>query len=496
MAEKDQNVRNLFARPRGHFRLLVTTLLGVSVIGSGTVKGQAFAPLCSFSGSNGALPRAGLVASGGALYGTSFGGGSWGRGAVFVVNRNGTGLAALYNFTGGSDGGQPSSALVLAGGTLYGTTVDGGGANNGTLFSINTNGAGFATLHDFSAGTGVFPTITNSDGVNPFAGLILSGNFLYGTTFNGGGSGRGTVFAIHTDGTGFTNLYAFTAGTGAFPNIINSDGAYPRAGLVLSGNTLFGVATGGGTSGAGTVFAVNTDGSVFRTLYSFTATSSNTNSDGAGPGAALVLAGDLLFGTAEQGGSSGIGTVFAINTNGTGFTNLHSFMGSDGAKPLAGLVLSDGTLFGTTWQGGSASNGVVFSIGTNGTAFTTIHNLAAGTGAFPVVTNSDGAFIYGSLILSGNDLLGVASSGGGSADGTIFTVTLPAPPMLAATVADGSFVVTWPTNISGFTLQSSAAPDSLTGWTAVSPDPVVVNGQYTSTNAISGVQRFFRLGKN
>ncbi len=34
----------------------------------------------------------------------------------------------------------------------------------------------FTTLHSFTAGSGSYPTITNSDGANPYAGLILHGN--------------------------------------------------------------------------------------------------------------------------------------------------------------------------------------------------------------------------------------------------------------------------------------------------------------------------------
>jgi len=73
--------------------------------------------------------------------------------------------------------------------------------------------------------------------------LILSGNTLYGTTASGGSSGNGTVFAVNTDGSVFTNLYSFTGG---------NDGGAPRAGLILSGNTLYGTTTGGGSSGYGT----------------------------------------------------------------------------------------------------------------------------------------------------------------------------------------------------------------------------------------------------
>src|SRR5665213_3179789 len=172
----------------------------------------------------------------------------------------------------------------------------------------------------------------------------------------------------------FTTLYSFTATSGGYST--NSDGAYPRAGLILSGNTLYGTAEGGGSSGNGTVFAVSTNGTGFTNLYSFTALSDGyygTNSDGTIPEAGLILSGNTLYGTATGGGSGGNGTVFAVNTNGTGFTNLHSFMAmstnssgrytnSDGATPDAGLILSGNTLYGTAFRGGSSGNGTIFSL--------------------------------------------------------------------------------------------------------------------------------------
>jgi uncharacterized repeat protein (TIGR03803 family) len=164
---------------------------------------------------------------------------------------------------------------------------------------------GFTNLHSFTA-LSVVNNYTNSDGANPYAGLILSGNILYGTATGGGSGGNGTVFAVHTDGSGFTNLYSFTGG---------SDGGYPFAGLVLSGNTLYGAALDGGSSGAGTVFAINTDGTGFTNLHSFTAAPGPlfTNSDGAYPYAGLIVSGNTLYGTAGWGGSSGKGTVFSLS---------------------------------------------------------------------------------------------------------------------------------------------------------------------------------------
>ncbi|HAO78404.1 MAG TPA: hypothetical protein DCQ92_05390, partial [Verrucomicrobia subdivision 3 bacterium] len=162
----------------------------------------------------------------------------------------------------------------------------------------------FTTLYSFTAVSG---SGANSDGAWPYAVLILLGNTLYGTTQFGGSSGKGTVFAVSTNGTGFTNLHSFTATSGSL--YTNSDGADPWAGLILSGNTLYGTAFRGGSSGTGTVFAVSTDGMGFTNLHSF-----NSSSDGANPFAGLILSGNTLYGTAQFGGSSGTGTVFAVST--------------------------------------------------------------------------------------------------------------------------------------------------------------------------------------
>src|SRR5882724_4897951 len=115
---------------------------------------------------------------------------------------------------------------------------------------------------------------------------------------------------------------------------------------------------------------------IFTTLHSFTATSVSyrgTNIDGAYPQASLVLLGNTLYGTASYGGQFGNGTVFAVKTDGTGFTNVHSLTGSDGAAPFAGLVLSGNILYGTGSRGGGGTDGTVFAINTDGTGFTNLH---------------------------------------------------------------------------------------------------------------------------
>src|SRR5215472_4016641 len=165
----------------------------------------------------------------------------------------------------------------------------------------------FAVLSSLPSGT---------NGIGP-EGLITSGDTVYATAYSGGSNGGGTVFKFHADGTAITTLHNFIGGT--------NDGVTPRAGLILSGKTLYGTTSLDGSGGGGTVFALSTDGTSYTNLHSF------SGSDGANPLAPLVLLSNRLYGTTYGGGSDRGGTVFALNTDGTAFTNLHSFTYSDGA---------------------------------------------------------------------------------------------------------------------------------------------------------------------
>jgi uncharacterized repeat protein (TIGR03803 family) len=202
----------------------------------------------------------------------------------------------------------------------------------------------------------------------------------------------------------------------------------------------------------------------------------------------LILSGSTLYGTTYSGGSSGSGTVFAANTNGTGFRVLHSFAaGSDGANPYVGLILSGNTLYGTAYSGGRRGDGTVFAVNTDGTGFTTLHSFTGG---------SDGSYPVGSLILSGNTLYGTASGGGSSGDGTVFSLSFR--PQLTIIPSETSVILAWPTNYAGFdytgyALQSTTNLSSSAVWITNSPAPVVVNGQNVVTNPISGTQQFYRL---
>jgi uncharacterized repeat protein (TIGR03803 family) len=172
----------------------------------------------------------------------------------------------------------------------------------------------FNVLYAFTRGSGP-PDYIGNFGVAPLGGLTLSGGRFYGTTWLGGSAGNGAVFRLNDDGSGITNLHDFTASTysESLESDTNSDGAEPERGLVLSGHTIYGTTEEGGSSGDGTLFRMRNDGSEFATLHNFTALSANTytNDDGAIPDG-LILSGNTLYGMTWEGGSGAAGTVFAL----------------------------------------------------------------------------------------------------------------------------------------------------------------------------------------
>jgi uncharacterized repeat protein (TIGR03803 family) len=351
-----------------------------------------------------------------------------GGGLLFKEYNQSSGLW-IYAFdpAGIASGNQPFGTLVLSSNTLYGTTYSGGTAGGGTIFAINTDGSAFINLHFFS-------TNDASGGSGPMAGLVLSGNTLYGTTTSGGSSTKGTVFALNTDGTGFKLLYNFSGG---------SDGSYPMAGLAVSSNTLYGTTIGG--PGNGTVYKLYTDGTGFTTLYQFSTTNGDgANSDGAFPQAGLIISGNTLYGTAESGGAWGNGTVFQLKTDGSSFSTLHTF-----------------------------------------TAFAA--NDARGT-------NIDGANPKASLLLLDNALYGTAFLGGGWGAGTVFRLSLPQPPQLTISSAGTNVILSWPVTAVRPGLEETTDMVSAL-WTSNLPAPIVVNGQNTVTIPILGRQQFFRLSQ-
>ena len=450
-----------------------------------------------YTNSDGAYPRAQLTLAGATLYGVATVAGSSGIGTVFKINTDGSGFAVLQTLAAAavnsatqqitnSDGAQPQSRLLVAGGTVYGTAIYGGALGNGTLFKLGTNGGGFTVLRTFSNGP--------SDGANPHGNLVLaSSGVLYGTTELGGTGGGGIVYRIDTNGNNFAIVHHFSYAA--------ADGGQPMAGLLLSGGTLYGTTYSGGSSGWGTVFSLGTAVSNFTLLKSFPAPNppnvSGTNSGGYHPRAELELAAGRLYGMTPYGGTSSNGTVFAISTNGAYFAVLHNFSAmplspagwgtnTDGANSYGNLVVLDNKLYGTTQYGGETGSGTIFEVTTNGSGFRVVWTFDQnyGRGGLPAA----------GLLLSGANFYGSTQYGGEAYAGTLFSLSVPGP-QLTITRAGANVVLSWPSDDIGFTLQSTPTLGASAIWSTNPPPPVVVNNRYSVTNAVSGGARFYRLSQ-
>jgi uncharacterized repeat protein (TIGR03803 family) len=309
--------------------------------------------LHSFERADGESPMGSVVRdAAGNFYGTTLGGGASLAGSIYKMDKGGV-VTTLYSFHEYPGQNPEGGVIIDSTNNLYGTTATGGGpCGCGVVFELsNTNT--YVVLHRFAGG---------ADGQLPASGLLRDslGN-LYGTTVNGGSEacsdGCGTVFKVTVKGVEKI-MHRFAGPPG--------DGANPYAGLVRdhAGN-FYGTTSAGGTANQGTVFKIDTAGTE-TVLYSF-----QGGNDGAQPMAPLVLdsQGDL-YGTTYAGGggdvlvcSSGCGTVFKLDESG-GETILHVFSDlTDGFRPEAGLILDPvSNLYGTTDQGGSTGNGAVFQI--------------------------------------------------------------------------------------------------------------------------------------
>jgi len=416
------------------FLFLFSTLIAVLGVMPCRVGAQVFTVLHAFtpidnSGTNrdGAQPMGSVVYANGKLYGTTSTAGPGFGGTVFSMNMDGSGFTNVCSFPPGQffnfpNGSGPEGRLIVSNNILYGTTEGGGVSGWGVVFRLNTEGSDFTNIHNFSNGSG---------GSVVRGGLVLAGNTLYGTTESGNSANQGIIFSVGTDGSGFTNLHGFSASSGGAGTFgTNSDGVQPNRNLVISGNTLYGTAQYGGTNGYGTVFSLNTNGSGFTTLHTFTAPDpiNITNSDGANPSAGMLLSGNRLIGTTRVGGPLGFGIVFAMNTDGTGFTNLYSLRDEDGNTANAGLALATNTLYGVTI--GTSTNsafagGGMFSVSTNGTGFKNLYEFSMLMGGNN--TNGDGFEPWDSLIIVSNVLYGTARNGGVYGEGTVYALDLSAP---------------------------------------------------------------------
>lgn len=338
-------------------------------------------------------------ASDGMLYGTTTGGFGSDIGGVFKIDKNGNNFSVIHQFTT-ADGDSPNAPVIEAtNGVLYGTTLYDGAGGGGSIFEINKDGSGYAVIHSFTydlddGGFSTAPLLQASDGE------------LYGTSQDGGIDGEGVVFRIDLSGDNFVVLHPFAS----------SDGVSPAAGLIEGTNgMLYGTTIEGGATNGGTVFRMNKDGSGFSVIFNFTNTA--TAPDGYWPFSSLLKGSNgLLYGTTQYGGSFGEGIVFSMDYNGNNFTVLHNFGGAnDGTQPDQPLVQGpDGGLYGSTSSGGGAGGlGTVFTINTDGSGYNVLL----------VLTNAIGSPVVGLISASGGALYGTCGGGGAENRGTIFNLT-------------------------------------------------------------------------
>ncbi len=384
--------------------------------------------LYSFTGgSDGGYPQANVTLdTAGNIYGISGRGGILDKGAVFELTPNGRGgwnETVLHSFAGGNDGEYPYLTVTLDNaGNVYGASYSGGAPGYGIAFELSPASGTWIEniLHTFTGGT---------DGGYPTSLVLDSKGNVYGSAETGGVGTNGLVFELSPTGGVWTEkvLYDFAGGSDGYePGPLLMDGAGNLFGTTNAGGS--GATCGIPNVGCGTVFElVGQSGSWNKgILYNF----SNPQSTGFSISPSLSIFDRVgnLYGISYYGGSNpncynGCGTVFELSpASGGQWTEgqLYNFsVGNGGSNPVGGLALgSEGQLYGSNSLGGGTQlNGTVFAL------------RAAGVGSWTLTTLydfpfSDGAAPYTSLLPSGSDTFYGTTSYGGTYDvGSVFKLT-------------------------------------------------------------------------
>jgi uncharacterized repeat protein (TIGR03803 family) len=402
-------IRNLFSRPATCTirKAPHRSRLAVEALEDRTVPSTLTA-LASFDGANGSNPGWGLIRdSQGNFYGSTCYGGASNLGTIFEMAAGTNTITTLASFDG-TNGALPTQDLLMdSQGNLFGTTQNAGAFNHGTVFELAAGSHTITTL-------GSFDVFTN--GQLPDSGLVMdsSGN-LFGTTPFGSSSGvyaPGTVFEVAAGSNTITTLATFNG----------FNGANPVGTMVMdSHGNLFGTALSGGASNLGTVFELAAGSHTITTVAAFDGT------NGAYPQVQRLLLDSQgnLFGTTSDQGPFGGGTVFEVAAGSNTITTVAAFDGTNGSDPWGGVVMdSHGNLFGTAQLGGASNVGTVFEVAAGSNTITALASFDGTNGAQPL----------GSVVLdSSGNLYGTAYGGGASGNGTIYEVTEspdPAAPFL------------------------------------------------------------------
>lgn len=350
-----------------------------------------------------------------------------GGGTLFEISRGSTGdyqpMKTLDVFTGGNGAAALGTLTFDAGGNLYGATQQ-GGANN------------FGTVYEVAKGTTAIKTLVSFDGAGaggPLTGVIVdgSGNLYGSAALSGPGSGGtyGAIYEIAAGSHAATNMVAFNTANGTAANSLFLDS---------SGN-IIGTASDGYPSYAGTVFEFAKQSAGGYAPFSTIATFPEANGgypSGQNPTGVTFDRQGNLFGTAQNGGASGVGTIFEIAKGSDSVTTVASFSSDNtvvpnGYSPSRALTLdAAGNFFGVTRSGGAFDAGTVFE-------------LAAGSTTIKAIYSFDGLVAgepNSSLIIDAYGNIFGTTSKGGNGGGTVFELLdadSPAVPEASTTVSLG-----------------------------------------------------------
>lgn len=332
------------------------------------------------------------------LFGITSAGGPLGGGSVFSIQTDGGGFRTLHSFNPTSLLTAERALILGLDGLLYGT--DSEEPSVGMVYRLHTDGTGFTILRDFvDPGSGECHPTSLIQG--------LDGR-LYGCGSDRVDMGLGVVFTLNPDGTDYRRLAEFQWLDPMAPSTTNAVSVHLNQ---ASTGVLFGMASTGTTNGGGFLFRLNADGKGFRRLHTF----SGPPGDGANPvGGPLVLKDGSLAGLTQSGGVSNAGTAFQISADGSGYQIVHSFNGGmDGDHPDSGLTLAgDGTFYGI------ARAGSLFRFRPDGNTYATYANLRPDDRR-----PQDGHIPSGSLVRHPNGFLyGTCRQGGSHGSGTLFQI--------------------------------------------------------------------------
>jgi uncharacterized repeat protein (TIGR03803 family) len=308
----------------------------------------------------------------------------------------------LYSFGASPDGENPYGGITFNNNNIFGTTYDGGAYGYGSVYELTSNGSGGyteAVLYSFCPAS---PSCT--DGQNPAFGSVAfdSNGNLYGTTYLGGSNGNGVVFELTLSGSTWT--YNVIYNFGAAPDVAN-----PVNGLIwdTAGN-LYGTGYNGGGGGNGGVFELSPNGSGGWTEQVAASVASLLG------GLAIDSSGNI-YGTTDD-------SVYKLEPNGSGgflvktiFTYSSTEASTEGSNPNGTPLLdSSGNVYGTTSAGGKSSDGVIYKL---------IYNSTKGTYTYKVLYDfgANGTVPYAGLVSdpSGN-LYGTTTAGGKNKAGIVY----------------------------------------------------------------------------